>query len=351
MGIVDKFISFLEKLGEVTIEVSEKPIRRVSPEKTIQERLELLKKLQEEVAKEKPEEEEIEILTEWRSKEIQKFFLDRVTDATLRYFKGPIKSMTQSIKGLEYDLYRANIMMSKEKFVALMLGVSIIMAIFAFLFALLLAFPPDISLMVSVLGFIFGFLYMRNYPKMVYHARVTEVERALPFVLRHMASLLGSGVGIAETLLSVANSEYGVISEEFKLLIRDMHSGASFEEALTRFEEKMKSENVSRVIKQILRAVKFGGNLVEILYKLADDYSFEYRMKLVDYVQKVNGLAFVYMFISVVLPTMLIVAILAASAMTKRLVIPVQGLAIILLFGFPLMSLLMIIIIKRNEPR
>ena len=173
----------------------------------------------------------------------------------------------------------------------------------------------------------------------------------MPYVLRHLASLLSAGVGIAEAMLSVANSDYGVISEEFELIVRDMRSGASFEEALTRFEERMASENVSRVVKQILRAVKFGGELSGILYKLAEDFSFEYRMKLMEYVQKINGLAFVYMFISVVMPTMLVVAILAASIMAKTLVMSVQGLAVLLLFGFPAMAFLMVVMIKCSEPR
>lgn len=241
--------------------------------------------------------------------------------------------------------------MSKDKYVALMIGVSIISSIFTFLVGVLLMLPVDVSVLLALLGFIGGFLYMRNYPRIVWKHRVAEVERAMPYVLRHLASLLSAGVGIAEAILSVANSDYGVISEEFELIIRDMRGGASFEEALTRFEERMASENVSRVVKQMLRAVKFGGNLSGILYKLAEDFSFEYRMRLVEYVQKVNGLAFVYMFISVVMPTMLVVAVLAASIMNKRLIMPIQGLAVVLLFGFPAMAFLMVVMIKRSEPR
>ncbi|NJE08418.1 type II secretion system F family protein [Thermococcus sp. M39] len=333
--------------------MSEKPIRRIPQGKSIQERLQLLKKMQEEVEKERKEEREREIeeLVEWREKELQKPFSERFADAVLKYFRGPVESLTKLIKGLEYDLYRANIRMSKDKYVALMLGVSIIMSIFSFAIGLLLMFSIDLSVLLGLLGFIGGFLYMRNYPRIVWRNRVAEVERAMPYVLRHLASLLSAGVGIAEAILSVAKSDYGAISEEFDLIVRDMRGGASFEEALTKFEEKMASENISRVVKQILRAVKFGGNLSGILYKLAEDFSFEYRMKLIEYVQKINGLAFVYMFISVVMPTMLIVAILAASIMAKTLVIPVQGLAVILLFGFPAMAFLMVVMMKRSEPR
>lgn len=242
--------------------------------------------------------------------------------------------------------------MPKEKYVALMLGVAIFAGIFGFLFAYLLYMPIDTSLLIGLLSFMGGFMYMRYYPKTVWKRRVVEVERALPYVLRHMASLLSAGgVGISEAILSVANADYGPISEEFELIIRDMRTGSSFEDALSKFDEKMASENISRVVKQILRAIKFGGNLSDILYKMAEDFSFEYRMKLMEYVQKVNGIAFIYMFMTIVMPTMFVVGILASSVMSQALIMPPGTLAIILLFAFPALSLIIVNMIKKGEPR
>ncbi|AEH24713.1 type II secretion system F family protein [Pyrococcus yayanosii] len=353
MAIKKKITNFLEKLGGKTIEVAEKPIRRIPRSMPIAERLQLLKKMQEEIQKEreKKEEEILEETIEWREKELQRPFSERFADAMLKYFRGPVESLSKSIKGLDVDLYRANMRMSRERYVALMLGVAIFAAIFGFLVGFLLYMPIDLSILLGLLGFIGGFMYMRYYPKIVWRRRVEEVERALPYVLRHMAALLNAGVGIAEALLSVANADYGAISEEFELMIRDMHGGASFEDAITRFEERMGSESVSRVVKQMLRAIKFGGNLADVLYKMAEDFSFEYRIKLMEYVQKVNGLAFIYMFLTVVMPTLMVVAILAASLMAKALVITIPALAVILLFAFPSLSFIMVMMIKRAEPR
>ncbi|NJE54409.1 type II secretion system F family protein [Thermococcus sp. 21S9] len=350
MGLIE----FLEKLGGKTIEITEKPLRRVPQGKSIQERLRALKELQKEVEQEKVQTEQeklVEELIEWRKEEISKPFSERLAETILKYFRGPVESLTNSIKGLDQDLYRASIFMPKEKYVAYMLGVAMISGFFGFVFAYLLYMPIDTSILIGLLGFIGGFFYMRQYPKMVWKKRVTEVERTMPYALRHMASLLSAGVGIAEAILSVAKADYGVLSEEFELILRDMRTGSSFEDALTKFEEKMASENISRVVKQILRAVKFGGNLAEILYKLAEDFSFEYRMKLVEYVQKVNGIAFIYMFMTIVMPTMFVVGVLAGSVMAQQLIFDIQTLAIILIFAFPAMSLIIINMIKKAEPR
>ncbi|WP_297463709.1 type II secretion system F family protein [Thermococcus sp.] len=354
MGLFDSITNFLERLGGKTLEVAEIPTRKIPKGKTVQERLRALKQLQKEVETEKSEaekEKEIEEIIEWRKKEIQRPFSDRFAEAILRYFRGPVRALTSSIKGLDRDLYRANILMPPERYVALMLGVAIFSGIFGFLFAYLMYLPLDVSLLVGLLGFIGGFVYMRHYPRMVWKRRVAEVEKAMPYALRHMASLLSAGVGISEAILSVARADYGPISEEFELILRDMRTGSSFEEALMRFDEKMGSETVSRVVKQILRAVKFGGNLSEILYKLAEDFAFEYRMKLVEYIQKVNGIAFVYMFLTIVMPTMFVVGILAGSMMSQGLVMPPSTLAVMLLVAFPAISLIIVNMIKMGEPR
>ncbi|AFK22679.1 type II secretion system F family protein [Pyrococcus sp. ST04] len=355
MGIISAFLEFLEKLGGKTLEVAEVPVRKI-PERgvSIKERLEYLKQMREQIEEEKAKEEEklIEETIEWREKVIEKTPLsERIAEGFLKYFRGPVESLSKSIKGLEIDLYRANITMSKEKYVALMLAVGIIVSLMSLAFAIIIYLPWDLAILLAFLGFILGFFYMRIYPKLVWRRRVEEVERALPYVLRHMASLLSAGVGIAEAMVSVAKADYGVISEEFQMIVQDMHKGASFEDALSRFEERMASDNVVKVTKQILRAIKFGGNLADILYKMADEFAFEYRIKLMDYVQKINGLSFVYMFMSVVMPTLLIVAILAGSLLAKRLVITISGLVVLMLFAFPMLSVIMIIMIKRAEPR
>lgn len=354
MGVFDAFVDFLERLGGKTIEVAEKPLARLPETKSVSERIRLLKQLQKEVESEKEElerEKQLEAVIEWRKEEISRPFSERLADIAIRYLRGPVDKLTTSLTGLDEDLYRASIMMPKERYVALMLMVSIFSGFFLFLVAYLMYQPIDMSLLIGILGFVGGFFYMRQYPKMVWRRRVVEVEKSLPYALRHMASLLSAGVGIAEAILSVSKADYGVISEEFDLIIKDMKTGASFEDALTKFEEKMGSENVTRVVKQILRAVKFGGNLADILYKLAEDFSFEYRMKLVEYVQKVNGVAFVYMFLTIVMPTMFVVGILAGSVMAQALIMPVETFALVMLMAFPAISLIIINMIKRAEPR
>ena len=352
--LVDKILDILEGLGGRTLEVAEIPVKKVPKGKSVQERLRALKELQKEVITEQKEvekEKQIEEILEWRKQEIQKPFSERLAEVMLKYFSGPIKTVSGFFRGLEYDLYRANMIMSKEKYVALTIMMSFFMMIFGMVVGYLLYFPLTTSVLLGVVTFFGTLMYLRQYPRIVWKKRVAEVEKAMPYALRHMASLLRAGVGISEALLSVAKADYGVISEEFELILRDMRTGSSFEDALSRFEEKMASENISRVVKQILRAIKFGGNLSDILYKLAEDFAFEYRMKLIEYVQKVNGMAFIYMFLTIVVPTMLVVGIIAGSIMSQVLILDVESMVVLMWFAFPALSFIMVTMIKKGEPR
>jgi len=341
----------LEKIGKKTIEVTRKPLKRV-PRRQIEERLRQLKALQLEPLEIGEEQEKVvEEVLEWRMEEIDKPLSKRLEDALLRYFRGPITSITKSFKGLEQDLFRAGIYVPKERYVIRMFIVGFVVGFVAFIVAYIMYVPFTTSFLLGMLGFMGGFGYMRYYPRMVWKKRVTEVERALPYALRHMAALLSAGIGIEESIVSIARSDYGVLSEEFAIMVREMRTGTSFEDALKRFEERMMSDKVSKVVKQILRVLKFGGNLSEILYKMAEDFSFEYRMKLVEYVQKVNGISFIYLFITIIMPTMFVVAILAGSLMSKRLILDVRMIAVMLLLAFPSISLIVINMIKKAEPR
>ncbi len=340
----------LENIGKRTIEVIRKSVRRI-PRRKVEDRIRKVAEVQKEPFELEEHEKVVEKILEWRREDIRKPLSKRLEDALLKYFKGPLTSLAKSFKGLDQDLFRAGIYVPKERYVVRMVIVGFLSGFTAFVVAYIMSMPFTTSFLIGLLGFIGGFWYMRYYPKAVWKRRVSEVERALPYALRHMAALLSAGIGIEETIVSIARSDYGVLSEEFGIMVREMRTGTSFEDALQRFEERMRSDKVSKVVKQILRVLKFGGNLSEILYKMAEDFSFEYRMKLVEYVQKVNGISFIYLFITIIMPTMFVVAILAGSLMSKRLILDVRMIAIMLLLAFPSISLIIINMIKKAEPR
>ncbi|MEM3421738.1 MAG: hypothetical protein QW315_05725, partial [Candidatus Hadarchaeum sp.] len=67
----------------------------------------------------------------------------------------------------------------------------------------------------GALSFLFTVYFVRTYPKRKLNSRVAEVNRVLPYALRHMSTQLSSGIGLPETITSISRADYGALSEEF----------------------------------------------------------------------------------------------------------------------------------------
>ncbi len=178
----------------------------------------------------------------------------------------------------------------------------------------------------AILTFVITILLAFVYPSYMATNRAKEINRELPFALRQLSTQLKGGVSFHRALSSIAHANYGVLSKEFEKTMREIEGGASTEEALSNLSKRTYSAGLKKTMVQILRAMKTGGNLVEIISAIAEDVSFETRMSIRDFTEKLNLISIVYMMVAVVAPVML--AILSAVAQ-----LPLLG------GGFPKMQL------------
>lgn len=312
-------------------------------------RLQELKKLEtlrEEREKErKPMEEKV-----WEERvEFKRPLSERLAGSFYVPLKRPAQRMVGFFKGLDEDLYKANLTVSPERYVALMLGVSIIFGAVSIIFILLLThslFALAIGAMVSL----FTFLLMRNQPRSRAKARAVDINRTMPYVLRHMATQLSSGIGLPETITSVSKANYGALSEEFGRVIGDMHAGISMEEALSAMDKRVESEALRRAVKQVQRTIRLGGDLARTLGILADETAFELRMKLRDYTQSLNMMSMLYMFAAAVIPALLVIMMMVSGMMGGAGFTTDTAVILYLLF-LPFLLFYFVMMIKRREPR
>ena len=115
------------------------------------------------------------------------------------------------------------------------------------------------------------------------------------------------------------------------------------------FAERNKSQGLQRAVTQISRALRTGGNLSEIISTIADDVSFETRMKIRDYTELLNLISIGYIMIAVVAPVM--ITILAA---VTQLPVFGGGVAFTLILGVftgvTLITGALVYVIKKAEP-
>lgn len=166
-----------------------------------------------------------------------------------------------------------------------------------------------------------------------------DVDKELPFALRHMSIEIRAGVGIFKTMESIAVSDYGQLSKGFRDVLSNMEKGMSTEEALEKWSEKSKSEGLTRMISHLVRALRTGGNLSEIMVTIAEDVSFERRMKISDFAEKLNLMGLFLMMGSVVFPVMFTIMTTIGSSPSIK-----QYMSVFAMFNLPFLTVVYYVI-------
>jgi flagellar protein FlaJ len=209
-------------------------------------------------------------------------------------------------KQIEYYLYSANMRYSAKQWLALTTIVSFIVFIFTLIVFLILQsiglFDLWIGLFISLLAFIFAAVFMGLIPRQRAQARGKMISRELPFALRHIATQLSAGIGLYRTLQTVASADYGALSEEFSRTITEIEEGTDTQVALRHLALRTESGALRNALMHTIRALKTGGNLSNIMNEIAEDVSFELRMKMKEFGEKMNFLGVILIFMAIVLP-------------------------------------------------
>ncbi len=207
-----------------------------------------------------------------------------------------------------------------------------------------------------VIGAVFGLVILMMSVVLVYlpnikkGSRSNEASRELPFALRQMATELRAGIGMHDSMRSVALSGYGALSEEFARALEEIKYGETTEKALVDMSDRINSEGLRRAVYQITRTLSSGGDLAKTLNVIAEDTAYELRMKLKDYAQKLNSFTMIYMFIAILAPVITMIMLIAASTVMGALIPPIL-LIIMYLFLFPMIVGFLAFMIKRLEPQ
>jgi flagellar protein FlaJ len=101
--------------------------------------------------------------------------------------------------------------------------------------------------------------------------KVMGIEAAIPEFLERMAGINEIGLTIAQGLALMVKTNLGVLSYEIKRIKRDLEWGANIEEALVRFEHRVRTPSIARTVTLITKASYMSGDIGEILSIAASD--------------------------------------------------------------------------------
>ena len=194
------------------------------------------------------------------------------------------------------------------------------------------------------------YIFLLYYPQMKTHRSYGDLNQELPYALRHMGIELKAGRGLHDALVTIRDADYGSLSKEFTRVLEEIKFGKPTEDALLEMSHRVKSDGLSRAIHQIIGTLRVGGNLAGSLEIIAGDISFDMKIKLKEYSQKLNSFILIYTFMAILAPVISLIMLMAGSTVMGD-VISSQLLFVIYVIFFPLVVMFMGLFIKKLEPK
>lgn len=95
--------------------------------------------------------------------------------------------------------------------------------------------------------------------------RLRRLESAVPELLERLASLNEAGISVVSSFDRVRRGDIGALDEEVDRIWRDVQWGATTEEALSRFETRVRTPSVTRVVTLITNAMHASNEIGPVL--------------------------------------------------------------------------------------
>lgn len=102
-------------------------------------------------------------------------------------------------------------------------------------------------------------------------SRIGKMDAAIPEFLKRLASFNESGLTLAMAIKALLHSNMGVLNSEIRKIWTDIEWGADAREALMRFEYRVNTASIRRVVTLITKASESSGDIKETLSIAAAD--------------------------------------------------------------------------------
>jgi tight adherence protein B len=126
------------------------------------------------------------------------------------------------------------------------------------------------SPLISLLGLVAGAWIPNLYVKLKARRRIRALEAQLPGAIDHLNRAVRAGHPLSAGLKMLSEEAEEPIASEFRAVFEEQRFGLPFEEALLGLGDRVNLPDVRILITAILVQKEVGGNLAEILEKVAD---------------------------------------------------------------------------------
>ena len=164
-----------------------------------------------------------------------------------------------------------------------------------------------------VTGFVFISIAFR--PKIKAKRISRNIEKNLPYALRHMLIEVSSGISLYQAMVSVSD-DYEEASDEFEKIVSDIQGGKSQVEALEDSIARTQSQMYRRSMWQMINSIKSGANVTTTLETLVETIVEEQKIRVKNYGEDLNPFVLMYLMLAVIFPSLGVTLMIVLSSFT-----------------------------------
>ncbi len=153
-----------------------------------------------------------------------------------------------------------------------------------------------------IVVFLFTYLLVKS-PKNILFKKGLDCDKSLIYALKELLLQNKSGAGLYESLVNLANSNYGELSKEFDIVVREVNTGMPLVKSLEKLAKRTKSDYFKKSCWQLINTVSTGSELNSTLSPIIEELDVFQKSQIENYARELNLWSLVYMMFSVAIPT------------------------------------------------
>lgn len=235
-------------------------------------------------------------------------------------FRSPIEKILAFFPSLRYDLKMFDIEEPESYVVSAILSALIFAGVFGafILYAFELVGVPERTRTLGIISIfaIFLLIFVLNifYPGIRLRTMVAKMDRDLGFALNDMLIQLEGGIPLFEAMVNVAHSNYGSVSDEFDVVVKEISTGTAESHAFQKMVLKTKSVYFKKALWQLINVLESGASLVPALRSVIETLK-NYQYKAIkDYSSSLNFIVLIFMLCAAAVPSLGITFLIVLSA-------------------------------------
>ncbi|MBI4452524.1 type II secretion system F family protein [Candidatus Woesearchaeota archaeon] len=164
--------------------------------------------------------------------------------------------------------------------------------------------------------FVIMFFYMLKLPELRISKKEKEISGEIIFAGRFIIIELESGVPLYNAMVNVSKN-FRIIGQYFKEITDKVDLGTSMEDALNEAVEFVPSNDLRKILWQIINSIRTGSNIAKSLYSVMDQVTKDQVNEVNKYGKTLNPLAMFYMIVAVILPSLGVTMLIILSSFIK----------------------------------